>query len=182
VILAGREGRVRVHNGHVGLISGPVTLVFAGIEDCFRLREADPEAEAPARHNRIICQQIEGAGGRVFKAAGEAFRAVFAGLSAALVLAVAVRRAAGAQRWPPGLAIRVRRALHPGACAERDGDYFGPVVNRAARLLAAGHGGQVLVPGVAYGLVAGQAGAGTGFRDLGEYRLRDLAGPGGFSR
>ena len=58
-------------------------------------------------------------------------------------------------------------ALHPGACAERDGDYVGPVVNRAARLLDVGHGGQVLVTAAAYALLAGLPG-GIGLRDLGE--------------
>ncbi|MGH3236107.1 MAG: hypothetical protein ACRDOH_23185, partial [Streptosporangiaceae bacterium] len=65
-------------------------------------------------------------------------------------------------------------ALHSGACVERDGDYFGPVVSRVAGLLAAGHGGQVLVSGVTCGLLAGRLGGGIGLRDLGEHRLRDL--------
>ena len=131
-------------------------------------------AEASARHNRIVCEQIEVAGGRVFKTVGEAFRAVFADPSAALASAVAIQRAAGTERWPPGLLIRVRMALHSGACVERDGDYFGPVVNRVARLLAVGHGGQVLVTGATYELLAGRLHGGIGLRDLGEHRLQDL--------
>jgi predicted ATPase/class 3 adenylate cyclase/DNA-binding CsgD family transcriptional regulator len=160
----------------MGLTSAPVTLLFTDIEDGIRLWEADPEAMADAsgRHNCIVGEQIESAGGQVFKTVGEAFRAVFADPSAALASAVAVQRAAGAEPWPPGMPIRVRMALHSGACVERDGDYFGPVVSRAARLLAVGHGGQVLVTGVTYELLADRLPGGIGFRDLGDHRLQDL--------
>ena len=160
----------------MGFPSGTVTLLFTDVEGSIRLWEADREAmaEASARHDRIVREQIEGAGGQVFKTVGEAFRAVFADPSAALAAAVAVQRAVGAEPWPPGSPVRVRVALHSGVCVERDGDYFGPVVNRVARLLAAGHGGQVLVSGAAYGLLAGRLPGGIGLRDLGEHRLKDL--------
>ena len=160
----------------MGLPSGMVTLLFTDVEDSIRLWEADREAMtgASARHNRIVREQIEVAGGRVFRTVGEAFRAVFADPFAALVAAVAVQRAAAAEPWPPGLPIRVRMAVHSGACVERDGDYFGPVVNRADRLLAVGHGGQVLVSAATYELMAGRLPGGIGFRDLGEHRLKDL--------
>ncbi|MGD0606896.1 MAG: LuxR C-terminal-related transcriptional regulator [Streptosporangiaceae bacterium] len=153
-----------------------MTLVFTDIEDGMRLWEADPEAmaEASARHNRIVGGQIEGAGGQVFQLVGEAFRAVFADPAAALASAAAIQRAAGAELWPPGLPIRVRVALHSGSCVERDGDYSGPVVNRVARLLAIGHGGQVLVSKATQELLADRLPDGIGFRDLGEHRLQDL--------
>ena len=143
----------------MGFPSGMVTLLFTDVEGSIGLWEADREAmaEASARHDRIVREQIEVAGGHVFKTVGEAFRAVFADPSAALASAVAVQRAVGAEPWPPGSPIRVRMALHSGACVERDGDYFGPVVNRVARLLAVGHGGQVLVSGATYELLAGPA-------------------------
>jgi predicted ATPase/class 3 adenylate cyclase/DNA-binding CsgD family transcriptional regulator len=160
----------------MGFPSGPVTLLFTEIEDGIRLWEDDREAmaEASARHNRMVREQIEAAGGYVFTAVGEAFRAVFADPSAALASAAAVQRAIGTEPWPSGWPIRVRIALHSGACVERDGEYFGPVVNRAARLLAVGHGGQVLVTGATYELVAGRLPGGIGLRDLGEHRLKDL--------
>src|SRR6202453_4772045 len=75
---------------------------------------------------------------------------------------------------PSSLPIRVCMALHSGACAERDGDYVGPVVNRAARLLDVGHGGQVLVTAAACALLADRLPGGIGLRDLGEQRLKDL--------
>ena len=160
----------------MGLPSGPVTLVFTDIEGGVGLWEADPGAmaEVSVRHNRIVGEQIEAAGGRVFQRVGEAFRVVFADPAAALASAVAVQRAVGAEPWPAGVPVRVRVAVHSGACAERDGDYYGPVVNRVARLLAVGHGGQVLVTGAAYELLAGRLPGGIGFRDLGEHRLPDL--------
>jgi predicted ATPase/class 3 adenylate cyclase/DNA-binding CsgD family transcriptional regulator len=153
-----------------------VTLLFTDIEGSTGLWEADPGAmaEASGRHNRIVREQIEVADGRVFTTVGEAFRAVFADPAAALAAAVAVQRAAGTGPWPGGLPVRVRVALHSGACVERDGDYVGPVVNRVARLLATGHGGQVLVTGATYELLADRLPGGIGLRDLGEHRLPDL--------
>jgi predicted ATPase/class 3 adenylate cyclase/DNA-binding CsgD family transcriptional regulator len=160
----------------MGLPSGVVTLLFTDIEGSIRLWEADGEAmaEASARHNRIVRERIKAAGGHLFKTVGEAFRAVFADPSAALAAAVAVQQAIATAPWPTGLPIQVRMALHSGVCVERDGDYFGHVVNRVARLLAAGHGGQVLVTGVTYELLADRLHDGIGLRDLGEHRLKDL--------
>jgi predicted ATPase/class 3 adenylate cyclase/DNA-binding CsgD family transcriptional regulator len=153
-----------------------VTLLFTDIEDSIRLREADREAMAAAatRHDRMVREQVEASGGRVFKTAGDAHRAVFADPVAALSAAVAIQRVAGAEPWACGLAIQVSMALHSGACVERDGDYAGPVVNRAARLLDIGHGGQVLVTAATYALLAGRLPGGIGLRDLGEQRLKDL--------
>jgi predicted ATPase/class 3 adenylate cyclase/DNA-binding CsgD family transcriptional regulator len=164
------------HNGRMGFPSGTVTLLFTDVEDSMGLWDADREAmaEASARHNRLVREQIEVAGGQVFKTVGEAFRAVFADPPAALSSAVAVQRAVGSESWPSGAPIRVRVALHSGPCVERDGDYFGPVVSRATRLLAIGHGGQVLLSGAAYELLAGQLADGIGLRDLGEHRMKDL--------
>jgi predicted ATPase/class 3 adenylate cyclase/DNA-binding CsgD family transcriptional regulator len=160
----------------VKLADGSVTLLFTDIEGGVRLWEADRDAmaAASARHDRIVREQIEASGGHVFKTVGEAHRAVFADPVAALSAAVAIQRAAGAEPWPSSLPIRVCMALHSGACAARDGDYVGPVVNRAARLLDIGHGGQVLVTAAAYALLADRLPGGIGLRDLGEQRLRDL--------
>ena len=153
-----------------------MTLLFTDIEGGVRLWEADRDAmaAASARHDRIVREQIEASGGHVFKTVGEAHRAVFADPVAALSSAVAIQRAAGAEPWASSLPIGVCIALHSGACAERDGDYVGPVVNRAARLLDVGHGGQVLVTAAAYALLADRLPGGIGLRDLGEQRLKDL--------
>jgi predicted ATPase/class 3 adenylate cyclase/DNA-binding CsgD family transcriptional regulator len=153
-----------------------VTLLFTDVEGSVRLWEADREAmaEASARYDHIVREQIDVTGGQVVTAAGEALRAVFADPAAALRCAVALQRAAGAEPWRHGLPVRVRVALHSGACVERDGDYFGPVVNRAARLLAIGNGGQILVSGGTRELLADRLADGIGLRDLGVHRLKDL--------
>jgi len=153
-----------------------VTLLFTDIEGGVRLWEADRDAMAAAsgRYDRMVREQIEESGGHVFKTVGEAHRAVFADPVAALWSAVAIQRVVGVEPWASSLPIRVCMALHSGACAERDGDFVGPVVNRAARLLDIGHGGQVLVTAAAYALLAGRLPGGIGLRDLGEQRLKDL--------
>jgi len=153
-----------------------VTLLFTDIEGGVRLWEADRDAmaAASARHDRLVREQIEASGGHVFKTVGEAHRAVFADPVAALSSAVAIQRAVGAEPWASSLPIGVCMALHSGACAERDGDYVGPVVNRTARLLDIGHGGQVLVTAATYALLSDRLPGGIGLRDLGEQRLKDL--------
>ena len=158
------------------LTAGWVTLLFTDIEGSVRLWEVDRDAmaAAAARHDRIVREQVDASGGHVFKTVGEAHRAAFADPVAALSSAVAIQRAVGAEPWPSSLPIRVRMALHAGACAARDGDYVGPVVNRAARLLDVGHGGQILVTAAAYALLADRLPGGIELRDLGEQRLRDL--------
>jgi predicted ATPase/class 3 adenylate cyclase/DNA-binding CsgD family transcriptional regulator len=153
-----------------------VTFLFTDIEGGVRLWEADRDAmaTASARHDRMVHSQIEASGGHVFKTVGEAHRAMFADPVAALSSAVAIQRAAGDEPWASSLPIRVCMALHSGTCAERDGDYVGPVVNRTARLLDIGHGGQVLVTAATYALLADRLPGGIGLRDLGEQRLKDL--------
>jgi predicted ATPase/class 3 adenylate cyclase/DNA-binding CsgD family transcriptional regulator len=160
----------------VGPTAGLVTLLFTDIEAGVRLWEADGDAmaAASARYCRVVREQVEARGGSVFKTVGEAHRAAFADPVAALAAAVAIQQAVRAEPWPSGLPVRVRMALHSGVCAERDGDYVGRVVNRAARLLDVGHGGQVLVTAAAYALLADRLPGGIELRDLGEQRLRDL--------
>ena len=159
-------------------------MLFTDIDADVQLWEADRDAmaTASARHDRMVREQIEASGGHVFKTVGEAHRAVFADPVAALSSAVAIQRTVGAEPWASSLPIRVCMALHSGACAERDGDYVGPVVNRTARLLDIGHGGQVLVTAATYALLADRLPAGIGLRDLGEQRLKDLGAPSGSFR
>jgi class 3 adenylate cyclase len=107
---------------------------------------------------------IDAHGGYVFSTAGDSFAAAFTTPVEALSAAVE------AQRGLVGVGLRVRMAVHTGEAHERDGDYFGPAVNRAARLMAAGHGGQVLVSNAVAELVSER----VPLRDLGEHWLRDL--------
>jgi class 3 adenylate cyclase len=120
---------------------------------------------------------VEDHGGYVFKTVGDAFCAAFTTARQALEATLAAQRALFAERWPETATVRVRMALHTGVAEERNGDYFGPPVNRAARLLSAGHGGQALLSSVTYGLVRDNLGflePKAELRDLGEHRLKDL--------
>src|SRR5579863_10303312 len=120
------------------LPSGVVTLLFTDIEGSTKLWERSPSlmGEALADHNKIVREAIERHNGAVFKTVGDEFCAVFAHPRDALAAAIEVQRGLPDHPWPNDLgAIRVRIALHTGECAERDGDYFGPPVNRVARLL-----------------------------------------------
>jgi predicted ATPase/class 3 adenylate cyclase len=159
--------------------SGTVTLLFTDIEGSTRLWETEPDRMAIAlrRHDQIVRAAIEQAGGYVFKTVGDAFCAAFATPGSAVRAVLAAQRALGAEAWPTTRPITVRMGVHTGVCEERDADYFGPVVNRAARLEAVAHGGQVLISGTTAELLAGRIGDGLGLRDLGQHRLKDLGAP-----
>lgn len=159
------------------LRSGTITLLFTDIEDSTMLWEQQPEAMkfALAQHDMLLRQMIDGHNGYVFKTVGDAFCAVFANATDAMDAAIAAQR--GLQAPLANLPIRVRMALHTGAVEERDGDYFGPALNRVARLLSAGHGGQVLLSRASQELVWDRLAAGVTLRDMGEHRLKDLLLP-----
>jgi predicted ATPase/class 3 adenylate cyclase len=126
--------------------TGTVTFLFTDIEGSTQLWEAHPVAMrvAVARHDQILRGCIESRG-YVFSTAGDSFAAVFARAADAIDAAVDAQIAISQEEWPQGGSITVRMGLHTGEAEERDGDYFGPVLNRAARLMSVGHGGQILV-------------------------------------
>jgi predicted ATPase/class 3 adenylate cyclase len=159
--------------------SGTLTLLMTDIEGSTRLWEEHPEAMAIAlrRHDALVRAAIEGCGGYVFKTVGDAFCAAFSTAKEATEAAEAVQRVLIAEPWPDGATVRVRMALHTGECEERDGDYFGPAVNRVARLTAIGHGGQVLVSRPTADVVSDHLPAGVSLRDMGTHHLRDLSRP-----
>jgi class 3 adenylate cyclase len=162
-----------------GAPSGTVTLLFTDVEGSTQLWDAERDAMAAAlrRHDEILREAIERAGGYVFKTVGDAFCAAFSAARAGLDAALAAQRELAAQEWPTSRPIVVRMALHAGVCEERDGDYFGPAVNRTARLLAMAAGGQVLVSGVAAELLSDELPEGVGLRELGTHQLKDLSRP-----
>jgi len=161
------------------LPSGTVTFLFSDIEGSTVRweRDRDAMAAALARHDALMRNAIEANGGYVFKTIGDAFCAVFARAEAAMAAALDAQRTIAAQDFSGVDGVRVRMALHTGTSDERDGDYFGPAVNRVARLLAIGHGGQVLVSGTAADLLQGDMPPQSSLRDLGAHRLKDLARP-----
>ena len=123
------------------------------------------------RHDALLRSAIDSNGGHVFSTGGDGIGAAFARAGDAVVAAVHAQQAFGAEPWPDGAPLRVRMGLHTGETAERDGDYFGTAVNRAARLMATAHGGQVVCSRATADLAAGAA----DFHRLGEHCLRDLA-------
>jgi predicted ATPase/class 3 adenylate cyclase len=159
--------------------TGTVTLLFTDIQGSTRLWEADPRTMATAlrRHDEILRGAIGRAGGFVFKTVGDAFHAAFETPVGALSAALDAQRALSDETWPTSRPVRVRMGIHTGMCEERDNDYFGPTVNRTARLEAIAHGGQLLVSGATAELVTDVLPTGMSLRDLGMHRLKDLGRP-----
>jgi predicted ATPase/class 3 adenylate cyclase len=159
--------------------TGTVTFLFTDIEGSTRMWERSPQAmqAALARHDEILRGATEQHGGYIFKTVGDAFCCAFPTAPDALEAALDGQWLLLKERWGESIPLRVRMALHMGAAEERDGDYFGPPVNRVARLLSAGHGGQVLLSLPTQELVRDQLPVGTSLMDLGERHLKDLFRP-----
>ncbi|HUP19448.1 MAG TPA: adenylate/guanylate cyclase domain-containing protein [Gemmatimonadota bacterium] len=160
--------------------SGTVTFLFTDIEGSTTAWERDRRAmgESLARHDRIAREVFEASGGRPFATAGDAFQVAYQRAAEAIRTALDLQRALadGADLDDP-VATRVRVAVHSGEAEERGGDYFGPPLNRTARILAIGHGGQVLVSGAAAALTRESLPDGASLVDLGVHRLKDLREP-----
>ena len=150
--------------------SGVVTFLFTDVEGSTRRWEADADAmrEALAAHDEVLRSAIEEHEGFLFKHTGDGVCAAFASPRSAVDAAVAAQRA---------LELPVRMGIATGEAELRDGDYFGTVLNRAARVMAAGHGGQILVADSTAVLLSG-----IDLVDLGPRRLRDVPSRSGCSR
>jgi class 3 adenylate cyclase len=158
------------------LPSGTVTFAFTDIEGSSARWERDRPAMQAAvrRHDALVRAAIAQNAGYVFKTIGDAFCTAFSRPADAVAAVLAVERSLAAEDFSAVGGLQVRAAVHTGTADEREGDYFGPAVNRVARLLAIGYGGQVLVSGATAALVRAELPDGTGLRDLGEHRLKDL--------
>jgi predicted ATPase/class 3 adenylate cyclase/Flp pilus assembly protein TadD len=163
----------------MGAPEATVTFLFTDIEGSTELweRHGADMAAALARHDAIVRDAIEHNGGHVFKALGDAFYAVFVSAPDAVAAAVQGQRALIAESWPLDGPLKVRMAVHSGTAERRGDDWFGPPLNRAARMLDAGHGGQILLSQAVEWLVANRFPEGSALRDLGERTLKDLARP-----
>jgi predicted ATPase/class 3 adenylate cyclase len=161
------------------LPSGTVTFLFTDIEGSTARWERQPEAmrAALARHDALIRAAIHKHRGHIVKTTGDGFHAAFSRAQDAVDAAIDAQRSLQAEPWGEVGPLRVRVALHTGAAEERDGDYYGPALNRAARLLSAGHGGQTLLSEAIAGLVRDDLPPSVSLRDLGEHRLKDLRRP-----
>ncbi len=160
------------------LPSGTVTFLFTDIEGSTALWEHQPQAmsAALARHDALMRDAIASRNGWVFRTVGDAFCAAFATAPEALAAAVAVQRGLHAER-AEGLSLKVRMGLHTGAVETRDGDYYGQPLNRVSRLMAAGHGGQILLSVASQELTRDTLPQAITLRDLGLHRLKDLSRP-----
>jgi predicted ATPase/class 3 adenylate cyclase len=158
---------------------GMVTFAFTDIEGSTQRWERDAPAmgDALRRHDALVRTAIVDNGGYVFKTIGDAFCAAFSRPEDAVAAMLAAQHALATADFSAVDGIRVRAAIHTGTAEERHGDYFGPVVNRVARLLTIGHGGQILVSGVASEVVRGRLPLQTSLRSLGDHRLKDLSKP-----
>jgi predicted ATPase/class 3 adenylate cyclase len=155
------------------------TFVFADLESSTRLWERYPEAMEGAmeRHDAILQAAVEHAGGRVVKITGDGLMAVFSSPPDGVAACLEAQRSLGEAQWRETGPLRVRMGIHVGQAQRRAGDFFGPAVNRAARIMAAAHGGQVLLSEPAAERAQQRLPAEAGLRDLGEHRLKDLSRP-----
>jgi predicted ATPase/class 3 adenylate cyclase len=153
--------------------------LFTDLESSTRLWEERPDAMrgALARHDELIRDAIESHSGYVVKSTGDGFHAAFATAQDAVSAAVLAQRALGDEKWRETDPLRVRMGVHSGSAEQRDGDYFGPALNRAARLMGVAHGGQVVVSQAAADLARDALDDDVQLTDLGEHRLRDLSRP-----
>ncbi|MDQ6767402.1 MAG: tetratricopeptide repeat protein [Candidatus Eremiobacteraeota bacterium] len=157
--------------------TGTVTFLFTDIEGSTQRWETHQRAmhAAVKRHDHLMRSAIERHGGYVFKTVGDAFCAAFHNTPGAVAAALDAQRAINKEDFSAIAGLPVRMGLHTGRAHERDADYFGPTVNRVARLMSVGHGGQVLLSGVTKDLVCDELPDGTSLIDLGSHRLKDLA-------
>jgi predicted ATPase/class 3 adenylate cyclase len=159
--------------------TGEVTLLFTGIDGAARLWDAHPTEmnAAVTRHDEIVQAAMRAGGGYVFRAGGDGYGASFSQASVALRAALRSQKALSLEPWVEAAPIKVAMALHTGVCDERDGDYFGPVVNRAAGLQATAHGGQIVVSLATAEILGDALPEDAWLLDLGEHRLKDLDRP-----
>jgi predicted ATPase/class 3 adenylate cyclase len=163
-----------------GLPTGTVTLLFTDIEASTRLELAvgtERYADLRERHRELLRAAWREHDGIEIGTEGDSFFVVFERPSEAVAASADAQRALAAEGWSDGAAVRVRMGLHTGEAAVAGGSYVGTAVNRASRIAAAAHGGQVLVSAATRLLVADRLPAGVDLRDLGAHRLRDLPQP-----
>ncbi len=159
----------------------PCSFVLTDVVDSVSLweRDAGLMSRAMALHDAIIGREVVGAGGTLVRTKGEGDStfSVFAHPAEAVAAAVAIQGAVAAEEWPTAVPVRVRAGVHTGDAEPRGGDWYGPAVNRAARLRALADGGQTLVSGVTAGLVADQLPATVRLLYRGRRVLRGIERP-----
>lgn len=163
------------------MANSPVlTFLFTDIEDSSALwdRQTNDMRESHAVHNEVITAAIQAAGGEIVKDRGDGYMAVFTSPQRALEAAAAAQRGLANTDWSRlGRELKVRMGVHTGVAESRDGDYYGPDVNIAARLEGLAHGGQVLMSEATQALTARVLPDGFDAVPLGEVRLKGIGAP-----
>ena len=146
--------------------SGTVTFLFTDIEGSTRMWEEASNAmrDALAHHDSILRNAVAAHQGVIFSTGGDGVAAAFAGAANGVMAALDAQRALQAHDWPEHAELRVRMGLHSGEAHERDGDYFGPPVNRASRVMALACGGQVVMTSTTSDLLGPAPGIERGWR------------------
>ncbi len=155
------------------------TFLFTDIEGSTRLWEREPERMRPAmaRHDALAREAVEAHAGELVKKTGDGLHAAFHDPLDALLAAVDIQLVLARLAQESGFELHARCGMHLGAFERRDRDYYGTAVNRAARIMAAAHGGQVLLSKAVAQRLEGRLPGSIALRDLGIARLRDLANP-----
>jgi YVTN family beta-propeller protein len=158
---------------------GTVTFLFTDIEGSTRLLRqlGGRYAEVLSEHQRIVREAVAAHGGHEVDTQGDSFFIAFSRAKDAVAAAADVQRDLAAHPWPDGAQVRVRMGLHTGEPQVGEQRYVGMGVHKAARIGAAGHGGQVLLSATTRELVEDELPPGVTIRDLGERRLKDVERP-----
>jgi predicted ATPase/class 3 adenylate cyclase len=161
------------------LPSGTITFLFTDIEGSTKRWEShgDTMRVAVESHDALLRAIFESHRGYVFKTVGDAFCVAFFSAPEGVTAALEAQLALAKEDHSSVGGIQVRMGLHTGNADERNGDYFGPTVNRVARLMSVGHGGQILLSDSTRMLVRGELPTDVSLIDLGSHRLKDLAQP-----
>jgi predicted ATPase/class 3 adenylate cyclase len=154
-----------------------VTFLFTDIENSTALWDQHPSEmrQALERHDRILHDAVAAHGGFVFSHGGDGVAVAFQRAADAVAAALEAQRVLLAEGWPAGVELRVRMGVHTGEADEREGDYFGPPLNRSARLMSAAHGGQILVSSTTAGMLWSVTG--IELVDIGRLELRGVSDP-----
>jgi class 3 adenylate cyclase len=161
------------------LPTGTITLLFADMEGSTRLLQqlGDRYTNALSDYRRLLRAACGQWRGHEVDTQGDAFFMVFARASDAFAAAIAIQRALARHPWPQGVSVRARIGVHTGEPQLSSEGYIGLDVHHTARIMSAGHGGQILLSQTTRELVEQSLPEGVYLRDLGEHRLKDLQRP-----
>ena len=168
-----------IENNSEASASETLTFLFTDLEGSTRFWQEHPEAmkSIMAQHDDLIRTVVETSKGQVVKKTGDGFHAAFVSTQDCLNACIRAQQELMNKDWDEIGSLQVRMGIHVGEAQPREGDYYGTTVNRAARIMSAANGGQVLLSAAAAGLLFDQLPEDVSLIDLGEHRLKDLQRP-----